>query len=475
MSPLAIWALAFGAIIGWGAFIMPGLRFLPGSGPVGACIGFVTGGIMLLFVAIAYGRLVGCYPVAGGVFAFSYAAFGPSLSFVCGWALVLGYLSIIALNGTAIVLLTRFLLPGVLEIGHMYTIAGWDIYAGELVVLEAVLIFFWFLNYCGADIVSKVQVVLAVILAVGVMAIIGGAMGAPSSNLENLTPWFAPDKSALASIAAVTAIAPWLFVGFDTIPQAAEEFKFSPSMGTSLMVLSIVCGIFVYAAVTLAVGVVTPWPALVADKSIVWHTGYTVELSLGKFGSIPLALAVLSAILTGINGFYIASSRLLFSMGRAHILPDWFGRLHGKHRTPTNALNFVVVMVLVAPFFGREVLSWVVDMSSIGTIIGYFFASLAAFSIAGTCKDMFSSTTRPLAVLGCIASLICLGLLVLPFSPAAISLPSWCVLGIWVALGVCIYCMRIKTVKSCPEDERAYLILGDSELCKACVANWKDD
>ena len=65
MSPLSIWALAFGAIIGWGAFIMPGLRFLPGSGPIGACIGFVLGGLMLTFVALTYGRLVGCHPVAG--------------------------------------------------------------------------------------------------------------------------------------------------------------------------------------------------------------------------------------------------------------------------------------------------------------------------------------------------------------------------------------------------------------------------
>ena len=474
MSPLSIWALAFGAIIGWGAFIMPGLRFLPGSGPIGACIGFVLGGIMLTFVALTYGRLVGCHPVAGGVFAFSYAAFGPTLSFICGWALVLGYLSIIALNATAIVLLTRFLLPGVLEIGHMYTIAGWDIHAGELFMLEAVLVIFWLLNYCGADIVGKVQVLLAVILAVGVIVIVVGALSAPDSRLENLSPWFAPDKSALASIAAVTAIAPWLFVGFDTIPQAAEEFKFPPSKGTGLMILSIVCGILVYSAVTLAVGVVMPWPSLTADASIVWHTGYTVELSLGKTGSIPLALAVLSAILTGINGFYIASSRLLFSMGRAHILPDWFGRLHGKHKTPTNALNFVMLIVLIAPFFGREVLSWVVDMSSIGTIIGYLFASLAAYSIAGTCRDMFSASTRPLAVLGCIASLICLCLLVLPFSPAAISFPSWCVLGIWVALGFCLYCLRLNTIRSYPEDERAYLILGDSELCKSCVPNWKD-
>ena len=464
MSPLAIWALAFGAIIGWGAFVMPGLRFLPGSGPLGSVIGFVAGGIMLIFVALAYGRLVGAFPIAGGVFAFAYAAFGPTLSFVCGWALVLGYLSIIALNATAIVLLTRFLLPGIFEFGHLYTIVNWHIYAGELALLEAVLVLFWYLNYRGADVVGKIQVALAIILAAGVVLIMAGAALHPTSSIANLQPYFATGKTPLVCIIAVTAIAPWLFVGFDTIPQAAEEFNFKPSMSTILMILSIVCGIITYAAITIAVAVVVPWEPLIRDFTIFWHTGHVVNLTLGAPGSIILGLAVLSAILTGINGFYIACSRLLFSMGRSRILPTWFAEIHPTHKTPTHALNFILVLVIIAPFFGREVLSWVVDMSSIGTIIGYFFASLASYKLASSCVHLQNGTTKPLAILGCISSLICLGLLILPVSPASISIHSWVVLGIWTILGFVVYYMRLAAVKSIPERERAFLILGDNEL-----------
>lgn len=461
---MAIWGLAFGAIIGWGAFIMPGLRFLPGSGPIGACLGFFAGGIMLMFVAIAYGRLVGNFPIAGGVFAFAYAAFGPTLSFICGWALVLGYLSIIALNATAIVLLTRFLMPGIFEFGHMYTIVEWNIYAGELILLECVLLLFWFLNYRGADVVGKIQVALAVILAAGVILILAGAVVHPTSSFDNLVPYFAPDKNPLGCVIAVTAIAPWLFVGFDTIPQAAEEFNFKPSMSTRLMILSIVCGILTYAAITVAVAVVVPWVPLVKDITIFWHTGHVVNMCLGPVGSVVLGLAVLSAILTGINGFYIACSRLLFSMGRARILPTWFAELHGRHKTPSNALNFILVLVLIAPFFGREVLSWVVDMSSIGTIIGYFFASLSSYVLASEVTKFSDSTTRPLAVLGCISSIICLGLLIIPVSPAAISIQSWVVLAAWTVLGFIVYFMRLSAVKSIDEKDRAFLILGNTEL-----------
>ena len=464
MSPLAIWALAFGAIIGWGAFVMPGLRFLPQSGPMAACIGFALGGIMLMFVAVSYGKIVGMYPVAGGAFAFAYAVFGSSASFVCGWAMVLGYLSIIALNGTALVLMTRFLIPGVLEFGYMYTIADWKVYFGELLFLEAVLVMFGLLNIRGADVVGKVQVALAVMLALGVTALTVGAFASPTAHLANMQPLFAEHRSIIASIAAVVAIAPWLYVGFDTIPQAAEEFNFSPEKAIKLMILSIVCGIVVYSIVTFAVAVVIPYPELLAMKPV-WHTGTVAEMALGRMGTIVLALAVLSAILTGINGFYVASSRLLFSMGRARILPQWFSELDSKHHTPRNALVFTMSIVLLAPFFGREALSWVVDMSSIGTIIAYLFASYAAYHILSRHREVANrSLLCKCAILGCLSSIICLGLLVIPGSPAAIGKESWCALVAWVLMGGAFYVLRINDVRNFPEAERAYLILGDSDL-----------
>ena len=149
LSPLQVWALALGCILGWGCFVLPGIRFLPQAGPVAACIGFLIGGGLLGFVALSYGKMIESYPVAGGEFAYAYAGFGPTAAFVCGWALVLGYTCIIALNATAIALLTRFLLPGVFECGHLYTIAGWDVYAGELALLSGAVLLFNIINYQG--------------------------------------------------------------------------------------------------------------------------------------------------------------------------------------------------------------------------------------------------------------------------------------------------------------------------------------
>ena len=38
LSRLNVWAIAFGCMVGWGAFAMPGTTFLPVAGPAGSLI-----------------------------------------------------------------------------------------------------------------------------------------------------------------------------------------------------------------------------------------------------------------------------------------------------------------------------------------------------------------------------------------------------------------------------------------------------
>lgn len=76
-----------------------------------------------------------------------------------------------------------------------------------------------------------------------------------------------------------------------------------------------------YIVVLLATGIVFPWQDTVA-ANYVWATGFVTEVALGKFGLAFLVTAVSLGILTGINAFYMATSRLLLSMARATILPN---------------------------------------------------------------------------------------------------------------------------------------------------------
>lgn len=57
----------------------------------------------------------------------------------------------------------------------------------------------------------------------------------------------------------------------------------------------------------------------------------------------------LMGIATGLNGFYISTSRLMFAQGRAHFLPDFFSRLHPKHRTPAGGITASPSTVMPTP------------------------------------------------------------------------------------------------------------------------------
>ena len=51
VTPAIAFSLAFGCAVGWGSFVMPGTTFLPIAGPLGAVLGIVVGGLVMLVIA----------------------------------------------------------------------------------------------------------------------------------------------------------------------------------------------------------------------------------------------------------------------------------------------------------------------------------------------------------------------------------------------------------------------------------------
>lgn len=130
LKPQWVWAIALGSSIGWGAFVLPN-GWMATAGPLGAALGLGIGGLLMLVIAVSYGFMIRNFPVSGGEFAYAYLGFGRDQAYVCGWFLTLGYLSIVALNASALALLGKFVLPGIAQQGLMYNIAGWEVYFGE--------------------------------------------------------------------------------------------------------------------------------------------------------------------------------------------------------------------------------------------------------------------------------------------------------------------------------------------------------
>lgn len=460
LNPIEVLALALGAIVGWGCFILPAIRFLPDAGPLGTVLAFFVGALFQCIVAMCYSFLIKPYPVAGGAFAYAYAGFGPTGAFICGWALVLSYICVIAANAMALVLLTRYLMPGALDTGFLYSIAGWNINLGEVCFVSCVLLLFGWMNYRGMNAASIIQVILALALTMGIFVLAFGTFLSDSASMDNFRPLFAEDKPILASILVVLALTPWLYVGFDTIPQTAEEFKFSPARARDLMLLSIICGAILYTLVTLCVAGYIPYKELLAQNHA-WATGWVADQVFGRFGGIALTVPVLAGILTGMNGFFMATTRLLFSMGRSKFLPGFFSAVHPRCNTPYKSVLFTLALCLIAPWFGRAALSWIVDMSAIGTAIAYLFTCLTAWKYLAAHENLPESAWgKPLCIIGALTSITCFTLLIYPDSPAAISVPSWLTLFVWTGLGLAFYLCRMRELANMPSARMRFLLFG---------------
>ncbi len=469
LKPQWVWAIALGSAVGWGSFVLP-TDWIATAGPLGAVLGLVIGSALMIVIAVSYGFLIQKVPVSGGEFAYAYLGLGRTHAYVCGWFLALGYFSIIALNASALGVLAKFTAPAVVEWGRMYEIAGWDVHLGEVLITSIALVLFAVLNVRGSTVSGRLQFVFVLAMIAGAGSLAIAVLAHPATALSNGLPAFTPEVPPWSAVLAIVAIAPWAYVGFDNVPQAAEEFDFPPRKAFRLIVLALAAAALFYAMMIAATSVAVPWQDLVASEPT-WGTGDAVANLFGTFGTIVLALALCAGIFTGLNGFYVAASRLMFSMGRARILPSVFGRTHPRFNTPVAGIVFAALACLITPWFGRQALLWIVDMSAIGVAIAYTYTCLVAYRLfrwrstaaATAARTRVLPSVAPvkkfLSLLGTLFGTTFVGLLLVPASPAALSMPSWAALLAWAVLGGVVYLVRVRTIREVPTREMDYQIL----------------
>ena len=464
LNPANVWAIAFGCIIGWGSFINPGKKFLPNSGVAGTAIAMLLGGLVMAIIAFSYAYMIPKYPKAGGEFTFTKHCFGKRTAYLCGWFLVAAYLTNVPMNSTAIGLIVDGIDGGadILKFGFNYQVAGFDIWLGEIILAGGILLLLGWFNIIGVKKAGIIQTILASLLATCAFTLcVAGVVSAKTKGI-NMEPVWGFDKAAamaagattanigdfahtgtrgvLTAILATFAIAPWAYVGFDTIPQAAEEYNFSYRKVMRIMTIALIFGCFVYVSNnTVAAAALTNWPDRVMAGD--WVLLIAAEELLGTFGKVLIGLGVSCAVLSGIMGFYLASSRLMYSMSRDGYLPAWFGRIDEKYNTPKNAMIFCILISLSGPILGREALGWFVDMSAIGASIGYFFTSAATLRTMRADGDG-SGMLKTMAVLGVTFSVIFMVLQLIPIpglSGVHFGKESYIMLIIWIAIGFGFY------------------------------------
>ncbi|MDD5872324.1 MAG: APC family permease [Clostridia bacterium] len=439
-----ILVIAFGAMIGWGWVVSSG-GWIQKGGVVGAALGFVIGGIMIFFVGLTYAELTAAMPQCGGEHVFSYRAMGSTGSFICTWAIVLGYVGVACFEACALPTILTYLWPGFLK-GYLYTIAGFDVYASWLIVGIAVAFVIMLINIMGAKTAAILQTILTCIIGgSGILLIVASVINGSVDNLSGQMFIGSNASTSIKAVIGVAVLSPFYLIGFDVIPQAAEEINVPPKKIGKMMILSVVLAVVFYAFVIVAVGLVLNADAIKASQAgsgLVTADAMAVAFRTSVMAKV-IIVGGMCGIVTSWNSFMLGGSRAMYSMAESYMIPKVFAKLHPKHKTPVNALILIGVITMVAPFAGREMMVWICDAGNFGCCLAYCMVSISFLILRKKEPDM----PRPYKVpaykfVGGMAVLMS-GLMVLmyciPGTGGSLILPEWAMVGAWSILGVVFF------------------------------------
>lgn len=441
-----ILVIAFGAMIGWGWVVSTG-DWIGRGGVIGAIIGFAIGGLMIFFVGLTYAELTSAMPQCGGEHVFSYKAMGPIGSFICTWAIILGYVSVVCFEACAFPTIIQYIYPGFLK-GYLYTVAGFDIYASWLAVAVILSIFITYINIKGAKTAAMLQTILtAIIGGVGILLIVSSAITGDTSNLQGQL--FVGDStgSILKAIISVAVVTPFFFIGFDVIPQAAEEINVPLKKIGKILILSIVLAVVFYALIILGVGYIMSPQDILASES---GSGMVTADAMAKAFNSSIMSKVLivggmCGIVTSWNSFLIGGSRAMYSMAESYMIPRFFVKLHKKYKTPVNALYLIGALSVLAPFCGRKMLVWIVDAGNFGCCLAYCMVAISFIILRKKEPDMARPyKVKHYKIVGAIAVLmsgLMVAMYIIPNTGSTlvwqevIMAGGWCVLGLVFCIG----------------------------------------
>ena len=427
-------ALSFGAMIGFSWVILTDNWILE-AGAGGAALAFALGGIAILLIGLTYSELAAAMPLVGGEHVYSYRAMGDLGSFICTWAILLGYVSVAAFEAVAFPTILESLL-GQNRIIFLWTVSGWDVYLSWALAGAAGSIVIAWINIRGVMVAAQVQTAVTIVIILAGLVLFSGASlnGEPA----NIRPLF---NNGFTGFAGVLVLVPILFVGFDVIPQAAEEIDLPRITIGRLLTFSVILAVLFYIFIILSVGLCLN-PAQLAAANVGTAEAAAIAVR-GDWGSYLLLLAGLAGILTSWNAFVVGGSRAMYALAHANMLPRFFAVLHPVYKTPVNAICLITLLCVIAPFFGRPILIWLLNAGSFGIIIAYALVAVSWLLLRRREPGM----ERPFragrsSITGWLALILALALttLYLPGMPAALLWPhEWIIILAWIIAGGLMY------------------------------------
>jgi len=210
------------------------------------------------------------------------------------------------------------------------------------------------------------------------------------------------------------------------------------------VILTLFVGLVFFCFVILTVAYVAPARALNGGGP--FPVAVAFERALHGHWIVDLLMAsALVALLRTFNGNMVASSRMLFAMGRRNMLDHRMGYVHPRNRTPTVAVVIVGIGTAFAVFLGQAGLVPILEVGAVAAAVGWMAACASYFCM----KPALAG--RAAAVFGILMTLLMVLVKVMPIVPGHFTEFEWVAVGIWAVIGAAMRISARRQERILPE------------------------
>ncbi len=409
LTLVTLFTLLTGAMVGMAWAVLANV-FLDRGGPA-SMLSLLIAAAFTLCVGLCFAELCSIMPVAGGAYIYVRRAMNKFSGFSAGWLLLLAYAAMMPGECIIIGKLVAGIAPGV-------PVAWVGVAAATI---------FTIINLLGITFSAVVQLILTVILFGGIFAYALPGLG--NIQAENLMPFFGRGVAGMFLMVPIYFLG---FMGYDILPQAAQEVKSPVRKMVFVIPLSIFFVLLAYLSVAITNAGVLPWEQIAKSTDPIPIMPIATKL-LGPSGPMIIILAGLCGLVTTMNGFVVGASRLMMAMAKDGEIPGFFGTVNKRFGVPHWAILFIGVLGIIGSFVPQLIVLF--DTAASAVLVTYALTAISVITLRRKEPDIerpykvpWGYTIPILALIGVVPTfLISLGILT---TEALIVFVAWFVIGV---------------------------------------------
>jgi APA family basic amino acid/polyamine antiporter len=368
---LGFWAatsIVMGNMIGSGVFLLPAsLAAYRGL----SLAGWVVSAAGSAMLALVFARLARQLPAAGGLYAYTRAAFGEAPGFLVAWGYWLSAVGTLAALAVALV-------------GYLEPFAPALVRAPATAALLAVATM-WLvvgINVAGVALAGRVQIVTVALKVLPLVVVGIGGLFAFEPSAFTLPA--ASEVSTSAQLVSAVTLTLWAFLGLECATIPADSVRDPSRVIPTATVVGTLLTSAIYIVSTIGVMSLVPGDALAASTA---PFADGARVLLGERGGQVVAIGAAISCFGALNGWTLVAGQLPRAVADDGLFPTLFGRLSTRG-TPARAMIIagVLASVLVAMNYSRglvELFTFIILLCTLATLVPYVFCSLSVWLVPG--------------------------------------------------------------------------------------------